>query len=151
MGDYTYHQIEIIDCPPSSVRAVLDVLDEHGFGGASGDELTLCEEYTGEDLSLGTLDAVTAVLDEESVAYYGWADPKYEFHGYGEANAPGVGGFTFTCFQDGNPVHTNDEVRKMLDDPASAPAILGTVITDALDLLREANKGRVLTALPEDD
>lgn len=121
MGDRTYHQIYIHDCPPEKVGIVLDKLDEYGFSfyGEADDQdgkaLVLGECYHNDESYLGTTvnELIPSLIEQvPDIVLDGWEDPKYEFMGAGTRYAPGLGSFDYECGQSGAPLFGAEDVLK---------------------------------------
>lgn len=155
MGDRTYHQAYIYDCPPEKVGVVLDVLENHGFGleydnGVGEDQLCLVEKYHRPEAYLGTSLEFASELTEKApeVTFNVWEDPKYEYLGQGLSYAPALGTFTYDCGSEGEPLFNVEEVRRIVDTTGDArERLLGTPWDTAMVALAEQHKDVVLDRL----
>lgn len=136
-------QAVIYQCPPSQVRAVLEVLDEYELAYADDDELALGQRYLVEELPVGSSTEFTDRLTRNApeCGFLVWEDPAHQRLGTVHARVPGVGHFTGDCDPDGHPVWTSRQMAAFLDAGTSRQQLreqLGLTVLDALDESRPA-------------
>lgn len=133
MGDWTYMQMTVYDCP-SRRRKVAQLLAEYGltvptaWDEAAGarmpqpDEVAVGEQYTAEQVSLGTIGYLAAALITEAPrsSFLGWEDPAMSDDGPvpGEliAYSPRWGRFDGECTGGGAVVLDARQILALLDD-----------------------------------
>lgn len=166
MGDYTPMEIVIYDCPPEKARDVLIVLDDHGaspgwFGSSPGDELELTTSYGVDEARGDESEEVIGKLRELGVTAAAWTSPKYEWLGSYTAYHPDLGYYQADCDDQGVPQFTAENLTKFMakhrDMTVGAfldevmPKVTGEVWREKFAELMDANAGKVLKPLPEDE
>jgi hypothetical protein len=120
MGDRTWFQAVIFDCPPNQAQAVLDVFDEYGIH--PGDDVTVPDghlalgaTYVNEDILCGSAQETAARLqvDAPQSSWELWEDPKLEWLGDIWRYTPMLGAWTAQCSSQGTPVFSDDHIRSL--------------------------------------
>lgn len=138
MGDYTYAQVIVYDCPEAEraacLAAIEDAFDENiddrptidsrpGSADYSTpgrwvdvDTLVLGAVYGSPECPLDMHDTIANAIREAAPGstFATWVDPKYEWSGELVMYAPDLGVFGASCDANGNATVTSDEVRRMM-------------------------------------
>ena len=116
MGDRTYFQVHVYDCPEDQREAARLVIADYVTAAAEDHVLDLTEGYTEEEISCGSADELAPRLEEAApqCSFVLWEDPKYEWLGSIRAYTPALGSFAADCDASGQPVFTLSEVLAML-------------------------------------
>lgn len=120
MGDRTWFQATIYDCPPNQAQAVLDLLDEYGVypgddASVPDGHLALGTTYVNEEILCGSAQEIAARLqmDAPEAAWELWEDPKLEWLGDLRRYTPMLGAWTAQCSSQGTPVFSDDHIRSL--------------------------------------
>lgn len=120
MGDRTWLQVVIHDCPPKQAQAVLEVFDDYGIH--PGDDVTVPDgrlalgtTYVNEEILCGSAQEIAARLqvDAPECAWELWEDPKLEWLGDLWRYTPMLGAWTAQCSSQGTPVFSADHIRSL--------------------------------------
>jgi hypothetical protein len=116
MGDRTYFQVHIYDCPEDQREAARRVIADYVTAADEDDVLHLTEGYTEDEVSCGSADELAPRLEQAApgCSFVLWEDPKYEWLGSIRAYTPALGSFAADCDASGQPVFTLSEVLAVL-------------------------------------
>jgi hypothetical protein len=148
MGDRTWLQATIHDCPPNQAQAVLDVLDEYGVHPdedipAPDGHLTLGTTYVNQEILCGSAQEIAARLqvDAPAAAWELWEDPRLDWPGDIWRYTPILGAWTAQCSSQGTPVFSDDHIRDLHTRVTHPPTL------HELDNLLGIEHSRALAAL----
>lgn len=127
MGDWTSGSATIHSCPPHRVRAVFDALKEYGFaayatvddtagaGSAAPVFVTVGEAYFAEQFPCNKAIDLAADLMRcaPEVAFTVYEQPAYDLVGVTCTYVPGLGRFTASCDNSGEPVFPQSRVLEL--------------------------------------
>lgn len=127
MGDWTSGSATIHSCPPHRVRAVSDTLKEYGFaayattddtagpGSTAPVSVTVGEPYVAEQFPCHhAIDLATDLIRcAPEAAFTVYEQPAYELVGVTCIYVPGLGRFTASCDNSGEPVFTQSRVLEL--------------------------------------
>jgi hypothetical protein len=134
MGDRSYFQVHVYDCPEDQREAARLVIADYVTAAAEDHVLDLTEAYTEEEVSCGSADELAPRLEEAApgCSFVLWEDPTYVWLGSIRARTPALGSFAADCDAHGHPVFTLSEVMAVLksdqvtacDDPDNSDGML---------------------------
>lgn len=116
MGDRTYFQVHVYDCPEDQREAARLVIADYVTAAAEDHVLDLTEAYTEEEVSCGGADELAPRLEQAApgCSFVLWEDPTYVWLGSIRAYTPALGSFAADCDASGQPVFTLSEVMAVL-------------------------------------
>lgn len=125
MGDRTAFQLVILDGSPAVLDLVSVTIDAYGLSEEWGSNQShqkpavLGRRYVDDEASIGITGEIKtdlAAIDDGSLGYVMWEDPKYEWLGDLVIVSPTLGVFDHPCDAEGNPVFRSDEVLHFIKE-----------------------------------
>ncbi len=164
MGDRSYAIATVYACPADKRAEVLAVLDDAGlrvgYIGPNAEDpdptrLYLGEDYTAEEVSLGTVQSLAGELVGLGATFYAAQDPHYTTPGDVHANVPGLGRYDEDTGVEAQLIVREETVLRALDSAETirdarrtVRRLYGWPVLDVV--LRGCERGHVLSVeLPE--
>lgn len=149
MGDRTYQQLQILECPADQVANVLAVINEYHYGPAydghgTETELLLGDTYVIEENNLGTaLEVAGKLKDLPGVSFEVWEDPKYEWDGDYYAHVEGFFGLYNCSISGEGDLHVSSHLIESIIDRHANDVSAAGLVTDLHILLGTAIRKRI--------